>query len=190
VIGTPPGSRAAPGTRLAAAMAEIPARSFLTAEWRRGVVFLKELVPRRLVALVARCAYHENYVAVPMRHDIAFRSDGAPARVEYSWIHAGAEGRLHLVAGTPRRSLETGTVEAFLAEHYFGYVRQPDGETLEYAVEHPAWRIWPADEPGFETDVPSLYGSRFTPALDRPPDVAFLAEGSEVRVLRGTRFTA
>src|SRR5262245_53035082 len=40
-------------------------------EWRRGVVFVKELVPRRAIALVARVAYGENYVAFPMRHSIA-----------------------------------------------------------------------------------------------------------------------
>jgi len=37
---------------------------------RRGVVFIRELVPRRAIALVARTFYRENYVAVPMRHEI------------------------------------------------------------------------------------------------------------------------
>jgi uncharacterized protein len=38
--------------------------------WRRGVVFIRELVPRRAIALVARAFYGENYVAVPMKHEI------------------------------------------------------------------------------------------------------------------------
>ena len=38
--------------------------------WRRGVVFVRELVPRRAIALVARTFYGENYVAVPMKHEI------------------------------------------------------------------------------------------------------------------------
>ena len=38
--------------------------------WRRGVVFIRELVPRRAIALVARTFYGENYVAVPMKHEI------------------------------------------------------------------------------------------------------------------------
>jgi uncharacterized protein YqjF (DUF2071 family) len=38
--------------------------------WRRGVVFIRELVPRRAIALVARAFYGENYVAVPMKHKI------------------------------------------------------------------------------------------------------------------------
>ena len=39
-------------------------------EWRRAVVFVRELVPRRAIALVARWCYHAPYVAVPMRHEI------------------------------------------------------------------------------------------------------------------------
>jgi uncharacterized protein YqjF (DUF2071 family) len=31
--------------------------------WRRGVVFIKEIVPRRMIAFVARRVYNENYVA-------------------------------------------------------------------------------------------------------------------------------
>ena len=33
--------------------------------WRRGVVFIRELVPRRAIALIARACYGENYLAGP-----------------------------------------------------------------------------------------------------------------------------
>lgn len=158
--------------------------------FRRGVVFVKELVPHRLVAWVARRVYHENYVAVPMAHEVVLRSDGSPARAVYSWTHAGVDGRLHLTAGRGLRSLDAGSVEEFLAEHYYGYVRQPGGATLEYAVEHPPWQTWPSEEAGFEADVRSLYGDRFASALRRPPDLAFLAAGSAIRVRRGTKVSS
>src|SRR5213082_3950874 len=38
--------------------------------WRRGVVFIREMVPRYAVALVARACYGENYFAGPMKHHI------------------------------------------------------------------------------------------------------------------------
>ena len=83
----------------------------------------------------------------------------------------GASGRLHLDRrDRGLRSLDPGSLEEFLAEHYYGYVRQPGRGTLEYAVEHPPWQIWPADEAGFEADVRSLYGDGFASALARPPD--------------------
>ena len=45
--------------------------------WRRGVVFIRELVPRRAIALVARAFYGENYVAVPMKHEIEHLAEPA-----------------------------------------------------------------------------------------------------------------
>src|SRR5256885_1338231 len=37
---------------------------------RRGVVFVKEIVPRRAIAWLARTLYNENYHAHPMSHGI------------------------------------------------------------------------------------------------------------------------
>src|SRR5690349_22119077 len=51
--------------------------------WRRGVVFIRELVPRRAIALVARAFYGENYVALPMKHQIEHLDQRLS--VEYSW---------------------------------------------------------------------------------------------------------
>src|ERR1700732_1517862 len=52
-------------------------------EWRRGVVFVRELVPRRAIAWIARTCYGEPYTALPMRHQI----QASPERidVEYGW---------------------------------------------------------------------------------------------------------
>ena len=51
--------------------------------WRRGVVFIKELVPRWAIATMARLIYNENYVSLPMRHEIK-RGAGETA-VAYQW---------------------------------------------------------------------------------------------------------
>ena len=51
--------------------------------WRRGVVFVRELVPRRVIALVARAFYGERYFALPMKHNIEHVD--AKLSVEYSW---------------------------------------------------------------------------------------------------------
>jgi uncharacterized protein YqjF (DUF2071 family) len=154
---------------------------------RRGVVFVKELVPRRLVALIARRVFHENYVAVPMAHELKFRPDGSPDEVRYSWSHAGENTCLRLATRPGLRPLAAGSVEEFLAEHYFGYVRRPGAGSGEYAVEHPRWQAWAAEEARLDGDVTSLTGAALAPALGRNPDVAFLAAGSAVRVRRARK---
>src|ERR1051326_4593046 len=52
-------------------------------EWRRGVVFIRELVPRRAIALVARTFYGEPYLALPMRHALEHKDGRVFA--EYQW---------------------------------------------------------------------------------------------------------
>jgi hypothetical protein len=37
-------------------------------QWYPGVVFIKQIVPRKLVALVARRAYQEKFIATPVKH--------------------------------------------------------------------------------------------------------------------------
>jgi uncharacterized protein YqjF (DUF2071 family) len=52
---------------------------------RRGVVFVRELVPRMAVAFAARVFYGENYLAVPMSHAIE------PTSVRYGWTFRDAK---------------------------------------------------------------------------------------------------
>ncbi len=88
--------------------------------------------------------------------------------------------------GQPK-AVEKGTVEEFITEHYWGYARQRDGGTVEYQVEHPRWRVWPAATHELVCDVDKLYGSAFAESLRKSPDSAFLAEGSAVTVYGGSR---
>ena len=38
-------------------------------ELKRGVVFIKEIVPKFAISTVANLLYHENYETMPMRHE-------------------------------------------------------------------------------------------------------------------------
>jgi uncharacterized protein YqjF (DUF2071 family) len=155
--------------------------------WRRGVVFIKELVPRRAIAWAARIFYNENYVAVPMTHDLQHGDDGALRKVSYQWVFEGRESKLELCVKGDAQAAREGSVEEFITEHYWGYARQRDGGTVEYHVEHPRWRVWSAESAKFECDVESLYGKNFVEALQKPPASAFLADGSPVSVFAGKR---
>lgn len=157
--------------------------------WRRGVVFVREIVPRAAIALVARALYNENYVALPMSHAIG-RAAGEPGRIEslsYSWTFGGRPHRLSMSLGCEPRSPTAGSEEEFIAEHYWGYSRQRDGGTSEYRVTHPPWRVAPAREARLEGEVGAIYGERFGQVLQGRPMSAFMADGSEVAVSHGVR---
>jgi uncharacterized protein len=154
-------------------------------EVRRGVVFIREIVPKRAVAWLARLAYGENYSRYPMRHRVI--SNGAGISAEYEWKLPSHWARLHAeAAGDPVLPAD-GSIEQFITEHYWGYSRQRDVGTVEYHVTHPQWRVWRTASGGLEGDGSALYGAQFGEALKRHPDSAFIAEGSAVVVFKGRR---
>jgi uncharacterized protein YqjF (DUF2071 family) len=151
---------------------------------RRGVVFIKEIVPRAAIAWIARWVYNENYVALPMAHYDEVGHMQEP-RVAYEWHHAGCSHHLAVRVGGSPYVPDDESEEAFITEHYWGYVRQRNGATLEYQVEHPRWQVWRAFETEFDCGVATMYGMDFVPFLTGAPSSAFLAEGSPVTVRRG-----
>lgn len=161
--------------------------------WRRGVVFVKEIVPKRAVAFVARAFYGENYVRLPMRHETRILGGGpgeGSRRVAYEWRVGGRWNGLRArVEGQPRIALGESE-EAFITEHYWGYTPHRDGSTREYRVEHPRWRVWGAHDATVDVDAPAVYGTRYAALLQGAASSAFVAEGSEVVVRRGARLSA
>ena len=164
------------------------ARRRATDGWRRGVVFIKEVVPRRAIAAVARWVYNENYVACRTRSRIALPDlqTGAPGSVEYRWRSRVGEHVMRAqFVGEPRPLI--GSQERFIAEHYWAFVTQRDGSTLEYRVAHRPWRVWTAHDAELSGDVARFYGPEYADVLGDPPTSAFVAEGSPVTVHRGRR---
>ena len=152
---------------------------------RRAVVFIKELVPRRAVASVARRFYNEPYEAVPMDHRISLDPERG-GELEYSWSHYGGQHRLSAKVAGPAGVLEPDSEAEFITEHYWGYTRQRDGSTLEYRVEHPRWRVWEASTSRYSSPPGShFYTPEFAEILAGEPRSAFVAEGSRVAVFRG-----
>jgi len=154
-------------------------------ELRRGVAFIREIVPRRAIAFVARSFYNENYVALPMRHEIDFRDTGL--EVAYSCRSTRGWCALRVSVEGDAGDLRAGSEEQFITEHGWGYSAQRDGGTVEYRVAHPAWRVWRARHPEFSGELTGLYGKEFACVLSGMPTSALLAEGSEVTVSRGRR---
>ena len=157
--------------------------------WRRGVVFIKELVPRWAIAFSARMLYNERYTSLPMAHHIELLSGerGSGQSISYSWRHNGIDSHLKMVAYGAVQEIRPDSVEEFISEHYWGYSSQRDGSVLEYRVEHPRWKIREAGDTNLRCESDDLYGRPFVDMLKRPPSSAFLAEGSAVRVFKGVR---
>src|SRR4051812_33249995 len=153
-------------------------------EWRRGVVFVRELVPRLAIALIARTFYGEPYTALPMRHALEHKHGRVLA--EYQWKRAGHWETLAMTAKGEPKAAEEGSHEEFITEHYWGYTARRDG-CSEYRVEHPRWRLWTAEMTKFDADVATLYGPQFVDPLAAQAVSGFIAEGSHIQVHQRNR---
>ena len=163
-------------------------RREIDGQYRPGVVFIKQIVPHPMVALVARRVYHERFVAMPLRCSLAFPAGSSQSQtVTYQWRHRRQWGKMAVAGLGSLEHPKKGSLEQFLAEHYWGYNAQPDGSTLEYLVDRPSWRIRTAETSTLVCDVEQLYGSSFVESLGASPLSAFWAEGSAVVVHRGVR---
>lgn len=157
--------------------------------WRRGVVFIKEIVPKWAIAAVARGVYDEKYVALPMRHTIE-QNAALPEPylfVEYGWQFNRQWNSLQVKTTGSVQPLVSGSEEEFITEHYWGYSGQKDGGCVEYQVEHPRWQVWQVSECSLNCNVAGLYGPAFAEPLQAKPGSAFLAQGSAVAVRQGVR---
>jgi len=148
---------------------------------RRGVVFVREIVPKYAVAAIARAVFNENYVRLPMSH----RLDSAIA--EYAWKCDRRWSSIRIETEGAGAFPEVDSAEQFITEHYWGYSSQTDRGCLEYEVHHEPWRVWNGRDARFEGEATSLYGPALARILTARPDSAFLAEGSPVTVFRGER---
>jgi uncharacterized protein YqjF (DUF2071 family) len=147
-------------------------------EWKRGVVFVSEIVPSPIIAFMANKLYHEHYSAKPMRHTTTRTPD--EIFLSYEWKHLNKWNKLEVTAETDLQDIRSGSEEEFIFEHYWGYNKYDPTTTIEYGVEHKTWQVQQVKAWKLDCDVASLYGKEFVPFLSTKPNSVFLAKGSEV----------
>jgi uncharacterized protein YqjF (DUF2071 family) len=153
-------------------------------EWKRGTVFISEIVPKAAISFVANTLYGEHYSTRRMRH-LWEEQPGNRLKVAYEWKHRGQWNKLSVIAQNQPQALQPGSEEEFIAEHYWGYTKRRGGGSSEYQVEHPPWETLPVESYEINCDGHALYGPAFGEVLEQSPSSVFLAVGSAVQVRQG-----
>ncbi len=150
-------------------------------EVRRGVVFVKEIVPRMAITMVARTVYGEPYETWKMSHAEKEKE------LTYAWEKDNVKNRLHVEIaesiGVPAENSEG----EFIIEHYWGYTRRGENRTDEYKVEHPKWELFKVNYAEIEVDFGRTYGPEFAFLNQQEPASILLAKGSEITVYQGEK---
>ncbi|CAN5220528.1 DUF2071 domain-containing protein [soil metagenome] len=148
---------------------------------RRGVCFVREYVPKPLIAMVARWGYNEQYATAAMDFRKGANGDGEIA-LDYQMKAHGASARIRVVSGAAVPPPASNSLEHFFKEHEWGYGRFHSGHTLMYRVRHPHWRVHPIKKIDWEIDFAGLYGEEWGFLEEQKPFSAIHAEGSPVTV--------
>lgn len=151
-----------------------------TGEVKRGVVFIKEIVPKPIITFVANTLFKEHYETMPMRH-YWFENDKS-RKVEYYWYTNNRENSICVKADLLANKIQPDSKEFFITEHYWGYSKGKGNTTNEYEVKHPSWRVYPVKKAAINVDFGLTYGSEFEFLNGQAPASVMLAEGSEISV--------
>ncbi|CAL2076176.1 DUF2071 domain-containing protein [Tenacibaculum sp. 190524A02b] len=148
-------------------------------EWKRGVVFIKEIVPKPAITFVANTIYKENYQTLPMKH--TWDENNERLKISYQWKTNSSWNEIRVETENKKKEMKDNSEIEFIAEHYWGYAKDKD-KTTEYEVKHPSWKYYPVNAYKIVVDFLKTYGEDFTFLESELPSSVFLLEGSEISV--------
>jgi len=146
----------------------------------RGVVFIREFVPSRLVSGIARWLYNEPYASAKIESER--RESESELTLDRQWRYRGCQGRIAVTGRLPSTMPPEKSVATFFKEHQWGFGRDRKGRTLIYEVRHPYWEVCEIADAHIDIDFAGLYGESFAALSEREPDSIFLARGSAIEV--------
>ena len=149
-------------------------------KWKRGTVFISEIVSKPAIAWVANTLYNENYSVYKMhyKHDLTkdenFFSYG---------LHADNQWNLLQVATAPEaKKYAPKGITAFITEHFWGYSKKSEKQSWEYEVKHPLWKSYEVLDHEIVFDFGKIYGPQFDHLSKRNPDSIQCMDGSAIRI--------
>lgn len=154
-------------------------------ELRRGVAFIREIVPRHAITLVANLLFNENYATRKMSERVRLADEQLKAT--YTFAEKGRTQTISAMSGIYPQNLKPGSLEDFITEHYYGYTGGKGQRTMEYRVEHPSWRTYALQDYRIDVDFGAVYGDAWSRLTGMKPHSVLLAEGSEVSVYAGEK---
>lgn len=148
--------------------------------WKRGVVFIKEIVPKHAVTIIANTLYNEHYQTLKMRHS---RTENETSkRFQYEWFKDSKWNSITMTTEKNSITIEENSEAEFITEHYFGYTKFNKNKTIEYEVTHPSWKQLKVIDSNINVDFKSIYGEDFKFLQDLKPISTFLALGSKITI--------
>lgn len=160
---------------------ELNLRFYIKHGEARGVVFIREYVPKRLIAKLANLFYNEPYEAAPMRSEV--KESGDLITYELGIERGGREHVIRATGMQPAYTEPEDSLAHYFKEHEWGFGRAHSGRTLRYRVEHPVWQTYRVQSWSLDMAPGVLYGPEWAFLADEEPLSVVFAVGSPVKVM-------
>ncbi len=146
---------------------------------KKGVVFINETVPYKIVALLANKLYKEHYISIPTKSSINISEH---KHINYEWRISDKWNSISVKSDLDKYKIEPSSIEEFIFERYFGFTKLSPLITQEYRIQHPKWMTNNILNSTIDCDFASMYGTAFSSLSTQAPSSIIMAEGSQVRV--------
>lgn len=147
--------------------------------WLKGIVFIKEIVPSKMVGWIAKWLYHENFASLPITHSIYDNDEGH--HIDYHWKLKQQSNYLKLCCDPTPSTPEPTSLPAFIYDHYSAFTKDKE-RTYTFDIEHPEWKIYSGRSLALHLDTAALYGEAFVETFNQLPLSSFLLDGSKTNV--------
>ena len=155
-------------------------KRFEAGVWKRGVVFVKEIVPKYAITFVANTLYNEQYQTLPMRHERT--SDNDYLLFKYEWKKNVVWNSISVKTGKELLPIKENSEAEFISEHYYGYTISSRKKTVEYEVKHPRWQQHQVFDFTVNVNFEMVYGKEFAFLQDLKATSCFVAKGSKISI--------
>ena len=146
---------------------------------KKGVVFINETVPFKIVALLANKLYKEHYISIPTKNSIHITDS---KHINYEWKFNDKWNSITVKSDTNKYKIEPSSIEEFIFERYFGFTKVSPFSTQEYRINHPKWMTHEILSNAIDCDFGAMYGDAFSSLNTQKPASIILAEGSKVSI--------
>jgi uncharacterized protein len=106
---------------------------------KKGVVFINETVPFKIVALLANKLIQGTlFISIPTKNTISIEEN---KHITYEWKVNNKWNSIKVVSDTNKYKIEQATIEEYIFERYFGFTKISNFSSQEYKINHPKWMI-------------------------------------------------
>ena len=155
-------------------------RRFENNTWKRGAVFIKEIVSKPALTFVANTLYKEHYETMPMKYE--WEENSVNRSVAYYWNKNKIWQSFKITAALNTSKIEENSETEFITEHYWGYAKVNESVTNEYQVTHPRWEQYIVESSKIKVDFEMVYGKDFKFLNNLKPTSIMLIEGSKITI--------